>query len=324
MVAFPFASLAELPQSQAELAQVTRKLLNSNQNFKAEYTIESTPGKDFQAYHQDLGTAPENINDNEFLSNNHKIAVQTLVWGIGAFDLVSLENVNGITTKRQRLLADGLLVDYFPERPSAYIRSLNHPGDYFTLYDLLNLVPSSKNSLADPLRANGWGSILETLLSSLESSTVRENDDSYTITFFRQFPEYDRTVGFEYRLEFTKQESAILLAAIEVALADSEDPNTVSFRNLVFRNELSSYTEQGLPQSVESKMWRYARDPETNEYRQYLVREIKCVIQSIDFADSDYDFSLNFDVGTFVTDEMTGSQYRVGNPLNALMEEVAE
>jgi hypothetical protein len=299
--------------------------LANDRSLVAKYKIESIPGPDFIAYRADGNITLPEINSEKILELNTFRASQEVVWNAKAFHLRSIEKNNGITIERQRLLSsDGLLVDYYPERPSAYIRQPDHVPSQFSLVNLLGMLPSGLDSLRNPVRPGGWIRLSKLTTFLIESGSLEETESGYTLSFFKKFEESSRATGFSYQFSFNNNEDHISLSSIEIAVSDSSTIAKSSFRQPVWRTELLDINADGFPSRTYTQIWRYRKNPETNEYRQYLVREIKCVIQSIDFADSDYDFSLNFDVGTFVTDEMTGSQYRVGNPLNALMEEVAE
>lgn len=300
--------------------------LANDRSLEVKYTIESIPGPDFITYRVDGSIPLPKINSDQLLELNTFRASQEVVWGAKAFHLRSTEKNNGITIERQRLLsADGLQVDYYPERPSAYIRQPDYVPSQFSLVNLLGMLPSGLNSLRDPVRPGGWVSFSELAPFLIESGSLEKTTSGYTFSLFKKLEESSRGTGFSYQFSFNENgDESISLSSIDIAISDNSRTNKSSFRQVVWRTELLDFNADGFPSSTHTRIWRYRKDPETNEYRQYLVREIKCTIQSIGFADADYDFSLDFDVGTFVTDEMTGSQYRVGNPLNSLMEEVAK
>jgi len=108
--------------------------LNYERNIEANYEIESRPGPDFLAYRIDGGLPVPEMDTGRLLELNTFKASQDVIWNTKAFHLISTEKNNGITIERQRLLSsDGLLVDYYPERPSAYIRKPDHVASQFSL-----------------------------------------------------------------------------------------------------------------------------------------------------------------------------------------------
>jgi hypothetical protein len=323
--AIPFLETNLVDTQTDPLGLVINGLTTYERNLEAKYEIESSPGPDFLVYRIEGGVPTPEIGDDRLLELNTFKASQQVIWNAKAFHLRSTEKNNGITIERQRLLSsDGLLVDYYPERPSAYIRLPDHVSSQFSLVELLGMLPSGLNSLKNPVRPDGWKTFIELSPSMVESGSLARTESGYTLTFFKKFEEFSGGTGFAYELSFQESEGMIKLTSIEVAMADGDNPQESSYRRPVWRTELLDLNANGFPARTHTRIWRYRKNTETNVYRQYLVREVKCSIQSIGFADADYDFSLDFDVGTFVTDEMTGSKYRVGNPLGSLMEEVAK
>ncbi|WP_269523342.1 hypothetical protein [Coraliomargarita parva] len=323
--ASPFLAINLMDAQADPFDSLTHGLTNDEWCLEAKYERVSSPGADFIAYRNDCDVPVPVTDSGKLLELNTFRASQKVVWNAKAFHLRSIEKNHGITVERQRLLSsDGVLVDYYPGRPSAYIRTPDHVSSHFNLIHLLGMLPSGLSSLKDPVRPAGWKSLSEFAPFLIESGTLEEVESGYTFTFFKRLEEFSSGAGYSYALSFQKHEDFIYLSSIEVAIVGDANPQLSGFRRPVWRTELMDPDANGFPHKTHTRIWRYRKNAETNEYRQYLVREIKCSIQSIGVADEDYDFSLQFDVGTFVTDEMTGSKYRVGNPLGSQLDEVTQ
>lgn len=296
-----------------------------DQNIVAEYAIESSPGADFISYGVASGISLPDMEESKLLELNTYKSSQKAVWGARSFHIHIRERNNGIERDRQCLrTADGLFVDYYPERPSAYIRKPGHAAYQFTLVDFLNSLPANLESLRHPVAPGGWQSMHTFVPALLATGSVEETEAGRSLSFFKTIEEFSSGAGYLYTLTFKDSDGMAQLSSIQIAVVGGATPEHYERQRSVWRTELTDYNAAGLPMSSLTRIWRYRTHSETGENKKYLVREIKCTLRSIGFADPEYDYSLHFDPGTFVTDEMTGSKYRVGNPLGALMEKVAE
>ena len=300
------------------LEAVAHAFERQQQDYLISYDYSSVPGPDFFDYRDDLGITygAEKIGFEELTRLNTDRSRNELLFSANAFHVKYQELANEDWIPKERILLEGRIIDFFPNRPSAYLRAEAFVRHRLSLFDFLAQLPYSLKALQTFGSAAGWspyGSFTEDILQNGEWK-VQAPAGPMTIQFYHELQQLPGS-GYGYRLEFDPLENSNLyrIRSLQVNLAhfDAYAKEWVTgepFLNLEFLN----YASGDFPQELRAALYRSQRGNQSAPYKRYHVRCVKFTISSFAVIPADTNaFYIEFPKGTFVTDGETSIKWEM-------------
>jgi hypothetical protein len=309
------------------IPRIVEALGVANNDYIIKYESSSRPGPGFFDYMDALDVSYNKEVDRSMLVEvNSSKRIEELRFNLRAFHLCSKEEVNGVVLNKERILSEGLLVDYFPDVPTAHLRQPGFSRDKITLFDVLSQLPSNPSTVRNDFKPDGWSTYDTFAGDIIKNGDLQITDHGFVLSFLHQFQDL-KEHGFRYQFHFNK--GAVLgsyrLSMLKVDIAHFREELGVwevgePFYHVLFND----YSSGPFPSEIKVDMWRGHRAEASEPVELYLVRQLAFNLDSFATAPlGDEGFSFHFDEGTTVMDELTGTRYRVGNPIDKLIREVS-
>lgn len=302
---------------ESPLEAVAHAFERHDQDYLITYDYSSVPGPDFFDYRDDLGISygKETLGLEELTRLNSHASTNELRFNANAFHLKYRELANKEWISKERTLFEGRIIDFFPNRPSAYLRAEGFVRHRLSLFDFLAQFPYSLDALRAFGSAAGWApndSLTEDILHNGEWK-MQTPAEPIIIQFYHRLQQFPGS-GYGYRLEFEPRNDSNLYrirsSQVNLAHFNASTQQWVKgepFINLKFLN----YGSGAFPKEVRADLYRSQRNNPSAPYKRYHVRRVKFTINSFAAVSETTNlYHIEFPKGTFITDEQTGKKWK--------------